>query len=414
MVGGHWIAVACWMFVLISGEVYARSNIRRSQYAKPRFDLIPHAARNRTHRANAMIHETRVEFDCAAFGNGNLLREDSSPELGRGVLQMGSAKHHSCAAIALALVALSYAASTQAQDESTANKPGSAVGAPDQPETLKTRRDRANRLVVEVMLNDQGPFNFLLDTGANQSAISAELAQRLGLELASPPTIRLQGVTGEKITTAHKVAKLQTGSLVAKNQRLATIDATLGGLDGVLGVEGFRNKRVAAHIVRNRVTIEPSTRELVAKDFVTFPLEFQHGLLVVVEAALPGIRIKAVIDTGSEASLGNEPLRRAIVNRMQVPGAPAMVQVQGVTGTLQRGQTHVTSLLRLERYRSDRHEGVQIDKIPIAYGDFYVFKLWDLKREPALLIGMDILSLMDEVVIDYGHKVLQLRARRMQ
>ena len=132
-----------------------------------------------------------------------------------------------------------------------------------------------------------------------------------------------------------------------------------------------------------------------------------------VDAALPGIKIKAVIDTGSEASLGNDPLRRAIVNRMQAPGAPAIVQVQGVTGTLQRGQTHVTSLLRLERYRSDRHEGVQIDQIPIAYGDFYVFKLWDLKREPALLIGMDILSLMDEVVIDYGHKVLQLRAKRV-
>jgi len=326
---------------------------------------------------------------------------------------VSSAKHLACAAIVLSLLVSSYAFAAHAQDEATTENPGTAAAASDQQEILKTRRDRANRLVVEVMLNDRGPFNFLLDTGASQSAISAELVQRLGLELASPPTIRLQGVTGEKITASYKVAKFQAGSLQSTNQRMAVIESTLGGLDGVLGVEGFRNKRVAAHIVRNRVTIEPSTRELDAADFVTFPLEFRHGLLVVVDAALPGIKIKAVIDTGSEASLGNDPLRRAIVNRMQAPGAPAIVQVQGVTGTLQRGQTHVTSLLRLERYRSDRHEGVQIDQIPIAYGDFYVFKLWDLKREPALLIGMDILSLMDEVVIDYGHKVLQLRAKRV-
>ena len=270
---------------------------------------------------------------------------------------------------------------------------------------LLVSRDHANRLVVQVLLNDQGPFAFLLDTGANQSAVSVALAQKLQLESASPAI--LQGVTGEATVARVKVATLEAGSLQLSNQKLAVINATLDGLDGVLGVDGFKNKRVAAHIVNNVVTITRSqsrSQSPTYADYATFPLEFRNGLLALIPGSVPGVSIKAVIDTGSQGSLGTEPLRASLVLRGDTGHTQTITRVQGVTGAIQRGQSHLTPLIRLDCVGSTSYEYILVRNIPIAYGDFHVFKLWGLRYEPALLVGMDILGRMDEVVIDYGNK----------
>ncbi|MGH1557988.1 aspartyl protease family protein [Caulobacter segnis] len=40
--------------------------------------------------------------------------------------------------------------------------------------------DDAKRLTVKALINGQGPFAFLVDTGANSSVIASELAAQLG------------------------------------------------------------------------------------------------------------------------------------------------------------------------------------------------------------------------------------------
>ena len=41
--------------------------------------------------------------------------------------------------------------------------------------------DLCSRMTAPVRINGQGPFPFVVDTGANRTVISAELAARLGL-----------------------------------------------------------------------------------------------------------------------------------------------------------------------------------------------------------------------------------------
>jgi hypothetical protein len=183
----------------------------------------------------------------------------------------------------------------------------------------------------------------------------------------------------------------------------------MNGLDGVLGVDGFRNKRVAAHIVNNVVTIQRSQRGRKSAnhgEYATFPLDFKHGLLALVPASIAGTAVKAVIDTGSEGSLGTESLLNVLVPRAQPNQAPDAARVQGVTGDVQHGLRRSASLIRLDCLASSGYQFILIRDIPIAYGDFHVFKLWGLRHEPALLVGMDILGRMDEVVIDYGNKLM--------
>ena len=45
----------------------------------------------------------------------------------------------------------------------------------------------------------------------------------------------------------------------------------------------------------------------------------------------------------------------------------------------------------------------------IAYGEVRIFEHWNLTREPALLIGMDALGVLEELIIDYRLHELQLR-----
>ena len=44
-----------------------------------------------------------------------------------------------------------------------------------------TRSDRLGRVVAPVSVNGQGPFRFIVDTGANRSVLSQGLVERLGL-----------------------------------------------------------------------------------------------------------------------------------------------------------------------------------------------------------------------------------------
>ena len=46
---------------------------------------------------------------------------------------------------------------------------------------LQTGFDALERVTVDAMINERGPYRFVVDTGANRSVLSTELAQSLGL-----------------------------------------------------------------------------------------------------------------------------------------------------------------------------------------------------------------------------------------
>jgi hypothetical protein len=48
----------------------------------------------------------------------------------------------------------------------------------------------------------------------------------------------------------------------------------------------------------------------------------------------------------------------------------------------------------------------------ITFADTVIFEQWKLTREPAMLIGMNVIGALDALAIDYKMQELQLRARR--
>ena len=48
----------------------------------------------------------------------------------------------------------------------------------------------------------------------------------------------------------------------------------------------------------------------------------------------------------------------------------------------------------------------------MTFADFEIFEYWEMTDEPAMLIGMDVLGLVDTLIIDYRRRELQVKVRR--
>src|SRR5690348_14124308 len=59
-----------------------------------------------------------------------------------------------------------------------------------------TTLDHIGRVVAPVMVDGQGPFRFVIDTGASRSSVGPTLVQTLGLKMSKVPSLQLEGITG--------------------------------------------------------------------------------------------------------------------------------------------------------------------------------------------------------------------------
>ncbi len=278
-----------------------------------------------------------------------------------------------------------------------------AVVAPEPRFVAPTRRDRIGRIWAPVLINGQGPFRLVLDTGATKSAVTAKVAEALGKTLDYPGTITLQGATGSVMVPVIPVDSLEVGELLMQPKRLPIVPDALGGAEGILGTDGLGDKRITIEFRRDRITIMRSHNEKAGYGFVTIPVKFMRGRLLVVDAYLGGVRTKAIIDTGGQATLGNLALRDALVRRRsQLPSVPD--EVTGATLDIQTGERISTPAIAI---------GELLVRNPaMTFADFSIFKHWKMTDEPAMLIGMDVLGLIDTLIIDYRRRELQVRLRR--
>ena len=122
--------------------------------------------------------------------------------------------------------------------------------------------------------------------------------------------------------------------------------------------------------------------------------------LVVVDAFVGQVRCKAIIDTGGQVTIANLALKE----RCRAIGAAPRSKVDtiiGATKDVERGELMDTPAIGLG--------AITIHDPGVTFGDLYIFKQWRLTSEPAILIGMDTLGLLDTLIIDYRRHELQLR-----
>ena len=267
-----------------------------------------------------------------------------------------------------------------------------------------TRRDQIGRIWAPVVINGRGPFRLVLDTGASHSGVTALVAVALGLPTDKSPPVIMRGVTGFATVPTIQVNSLSVGDLSVDQPVLPIVPDALGGAEGVLGSEGLAGKRIFIDFRHDKIDIAFSKNERSGRGFVSIPFHQLRGTLVVVDAMVGDVRTKAIIDTGGQATIANVALRDALSrNRTYLHGKPD--QIIGATKDVQEGLLMDTPAIQLG--------SIQIKDSGVTFADMYIFKQWKLLNEPALLIGMDTLGLLDTLIIDYRRHELQLRMMRV-
>ena len=316
-----------------------------------------------------------------------------------------------CATVASALLLLSGGPARAADPAAPA--PVAVVAAalkvvppvPLEPGPLYARRtthDRIGRIVVPVEINGRGPFRFILDTGANSSAISETTALALELVPVAGAVINVHGVTGSATLPVVRVATLQAGELLLENQRLPVLPpAVFAGMDGILGVDALQDARIEVDFGRDRVTIRRSSGRHAPKGFLVVRAWLQNGGLLLVDGQVGRVPVKAIVDTGAERSLGNEALRAALVDAARRPHETVATTVIGATPQIAHGLSFEAPTIDIG--------GARLNNLTVTFGDLHVFGIWSLLDEPAILIGMDLLGTLEQFVVDYTRREFHLR-----
>jgi predicted aspartyl protease len=276
---------------------------------------------------------------------------------------------------------------------------------PDEPLfAVPTQRDRIGRILAPVMINGKGPFRLIIDTGANHSTVSPHMLEKLGL-VPEPENDRIvHGVTGSARVPAVLVDRLESGLLVVEQAYVPVIGSAMTAeADGILGVAGLRNARIIVDFRRDKVSITRSRpRDDMGGEYLIIEAGRMPDGVLAVDASVRGVRARAIIDTGAERTLGNLVLREAIRAKRRDRSTPRSADVYGATPEVYVGESVYAPAIRLGE--------VTVSGVDIIYGDFPIFKAWDLDQRPAMLIGMDILGVADTLVIDFSR--MQVRVRK--
>ena len=264
----------------------------------------------------------------------------------------------------------------------------------------RTSADRSGRVLAAVFVNDQGPFRFILDTGANTSAVSPSLVEELGLLAA--PSLEVHGVTGMAMLPAVHVSGLRAGDIHLPSGSLPVLPGDIfGDADGILSLTAVAGLRVEVDFAHDRVTIQKSTGRPATQGYVVAKADLWQGGLLLISGRVGSIATAVIVDTGAERTLGNRALREAIVARSR-PGDEFSTTVLGATAEVDAG-----SLFRVPRIFIGP---ARFNDLPVAFGDLYVFDIWALNDRPALVLGMDVLGRFERIAVDYRRREFQMRA----
>ena len=278
------------------------------------------------------------------------------------------------------------------------------VTAPEPRYIAPTLRDRIGRIWAPVFIDGQGPFRFVLDTGATTVALSRDAATLLGLRLDRARQVRLRGTTGSSLVPQITVDRIEIGDFLVENQRVILVDDAFGGADGVLATRLLSDRRIFVEFRKDRIEITRSRGQPAPLGFTTIPVKFASRQVPWVDAWIGPVKVKAVIDTGAQQTLGNLALRAALAAARRRAMELRNEGVIGVTGDVQEGQSAGVPTIRLGN--------VQVSNARVNFVDLHIFEHWRMLDEPAILIGMDVIGVLDTFILDYRRRELQLLPRR--
>ena len=299
------------------------------------------------------------------------------------------------------LVAIALAAPAAAQPKTTVMD--AIPGPPDIDRTTTTediafRKDRHDRMTIPVRVGGRG-YRFLVDTGADRTAVSTAIAAELGLR--SGPMAILHSVTGVTPVRTANVPHLELTSTRVRSVEAPVLERLHMGADGILGVDSLRSQRVLFDFRSRTISIVPSARRMERedKDAIVVRGKLKRGHLIVTSAQANDVPMTVVLDTGSEVTMGNPALRAKLEAKRRL-GAGERVEMMSVTGQLLVGEAFTLKRVEIG--------DVVLKDLVVLFSDAPIFRSLNLEDRPAVLFGMNAMRAFDRVSIDFAKKQLRM------
>lgn len=300
---------------------------------------------------------------------------------------------------AAALVLGAPAAAQTATTELKAVSGPDAVDKTTQTEDVRFKTEENERMTVPVLLSGTGPYRFLVDTGADRTAISHQIATRL--RLPAGRSVDLHSATGVSSVTTARVPSLQVTRKPFKIADAPLLDSTNMGADGILGTDSLASQRVVFDFAARTMSIVPSNVPDFRDEPGTIVVEARrrNGRLIVTDAVANGRRLIVVLDTGSQITIGNEALRRSLQKGgLLNPTEP--IELISVTGEKLAGDYMFLRRLDIG--------GVTLERLAVVFAPAHTFRQLKLEDKPALLLGMNAIRAFKKVSIDFANKRLRV------
>ena len=254
---------------------------------------------------------------------------------------------------------------------------------------LAIKTDQHNRMTVQVRIADQGPFRFLIDTGAQNTVLSTALAGRLSLK--SSAKARLIGVAGTREVDTVIVDQIDLGQRSFYSLLAPLLPGDDIGAEGILGLDSLQGQRVQIDFRKGIIAVDDAKALGGNRGYeIVVVARRRSGQLILTDAVIDGVRVNVVIDTGAEYSIGNRALQKALAS---THGSGTMV-LRSVTGQEITADLGVADNLKINE--------MNFVNVVIAYADAPPFKALGLAEKPALFLGMRDMRSLDRIAIDFS------------
>ena len=297
--------------------------------------------------------------------------------------------------VPLALTALFSGANPPAQ--SVPPIPLIAAEQPPLPEDSLGFDTVESRMTVPVSIAGRGPYRFVVDTGAQRTIVSRDLAGLLGLQAGRQ--VRVTAMTGTATVATVDVPSLSVSRIRAGGIEAPALDQADMGAPGLLGIDALQDHAVSIDFARNEMTVRPSRRHrsvAAGPNDIVVTARNRFGQLIVTDARCEGRQVAVVIDTGTAITVANSAFIRMLKDKPTPLGKVSLISALGELMT--------ADYVAVDRIRIGE---VAFNNVPMAVADAAPFKRFGLTDQPALLLGMDALRLFDEVQIDFANREIR-------
>ena len=256
---------------------------------------------------------------------------------------------------------------------------------------------------VPVEIEGIGVFEFVLDTGAEGSALYSPFDTAHEVPLRAEAT-ELQGQTGSAPVRLAALPPLSVDGLRAEEVAAVVLEPRADGvpLAGIIGLDVFGGAALDFDLPHGRAAFLASGSRLPgldARDAVSAATT--TGGLLTFPVVIAGVEAVAVLDTGARKTRINWRLGRLL-------GLDAATLARG---DVIQGATNNAITTSEATVRDVRFGAVRLPSAPVLVADLPVFDLFGVADRPAVIFGLDWLT-ATRLVVDFPLRRIWFQAGR--